>query len=159
MKKQGMRDSLIEDVKSELKKDAGRIDSDFIDRRIDELYALDGFSPPRLDDEVLDAAARTIRARAAWRRRNTLAKEARKRRFIRRAVRGAVTACCLALFIFSANYLIILATGSCIPSKVGIKICCGTKICLCDTVKTEEASHSKLISAAAEMRGMKLIEF
>ncbi|MDR2447531.1 MAG: hypothetical protein LBD58_09660 [Treponema sp.] len=136
-----MRDSLIDDVESELKKDAGEIDGGFIDRRIDELCALEGVSPPRLSDEALDAVARAIRARAAWRRGNAQAKEARKRRFTRRAVRAAVTACCLALFTFSANYLTILATGSCLFSKAGVKVCCGTQICLCDTGKIEETDH------------------
>jgi hypothetical protein len=51
----GTRDSLIEAIKSELKKNA--IDPDFIDRRIDELYAVDGLSPPKLGDEDLRAAA------------------------------------------------------------------------------------------------------
>ncbi|MDR2663128.1 MAG: hypothetical protein LBC31_09045, partial [Treponema sp.] len=105
MEKQGTRDSLVEDMELELKKDAGDIDGDFIDRRIDELYALDGLSPPKLNDAALNAAARTIRARAAWRRRNRLAKETRKHRFTRRVVRGAVAACCLVFFSFSVNYL------------------------------------------------------
>ena len=148
MEKQSMRgsfikDSLIKDIESELKKNADDIDGDFINRRIDELYALDGISPPRLNNEALDAAARAIRARAAWRRRNTQAKEARRRRFTRRTVRGAVAACCLAILTFSANYLTILATGSCILSKAGVKTCCGTKLCLCDIAKTEETSHSE----------------
>lgn len=136
-----MRNSLIEEVASELKKDADDIDPGLIDRRIDELCALDGLFLPTLGDEALEAAARTIRARAAWRRRTMLAKEARKRRFTRTAFRGAAAACCLALFAVSANYLTILATGSCLPSKVGVKICCGTPICLCDTAKTEETVH------------------
>ena len=143
MEKHDMRDSLIEDVKSELKKDVEDIDPDFIGRRIDELYTLNGLDLPELNDEELDAAARTIRARAVWRRQNTLAKEARKRRFTRGAFRGAVAACCLVFFTFSVNYLTTLVTGSCIPSKVGIKICCGTKICLCDIAKTEKTSHSE----------------
>jgi hypothetical protein len=141
MEKQSMRDSFIEDVKSELKKDADDIDTDFIDRRIDELYALDGLSPPKLNDETLDAATRTISTRAAWRRRNTLAKETRKHRFIRRAVCGAAAACCLAFFTFSANYVATRITGSCLPSKVGIKICCETKFCPCDIVKAEKTSQ------------------
>ncbi|MDR2434472.1 MAG: hypothetical protein LBD47_07875 [Treponema sp.] len=143
MAKEDMRDSIIENIESELKKDADDIDPDFIDRRIDELYALDGLSPPKPGDEAPDAAARTIRARAAWRRRNTQAKETRKRRFTRWAVRGTVAACCLFFFTFSANYLSTLATGSCLPSKVGIKICCGTKFCRCDIDKAEETGHSK----------------
>ncbi|MDR0710076.1 MAG: hypothetical protein LBF77_08425 [Spirochaetaceae bacterium] len=141
MAEQDMRDSLIEDVKSELKKDAEDIDPDFIDRRIGELYTLDGLDPPKLSGEALDAAARTIRARAAWKRRNTLAKEARKRRFTRGVVRGAAAACCLAFFTFSANYITTLVTGSCIPSKVGIKICCGTQFCRCDPAKMEKTDH------------------
>jgi hypothetical protein len=143
MDKQSMRDSLIEAVQSELEKDADDIDSDCIERRIDELCVLDGLNPPKLNEEALDAAARTIRARAAWRRRNTLAKETRKRRFARGVIRGAMAACCLIFFTFSANYITTLATGSCLPSKVGIKICCGTKFCLCDTDKAEETGHSK----------------
>jgi hypothetical protein len=142
MEKQDMRDSLIEDVKSELKKNAGDIDPGFIDRRIDDLYALDGLSPPKLNDEALDAAARTIRSRAAWRIRNRRAKEARKHRFAQRAVRGTAAACFAVLFLFTANYISALVTGSCLPSKAGIKICCGTKICLCDIAGTEETSHS-----------------
>jgi hypothetical protein len=143
MEKRGMRDFLIGDVESELKKHADDIDSDFIDRRINELYALDGISPPKLNNEALDTAARTVRTRAAWRRRNMLAKEARKNRFIRRVVRGAVAACCLVFFSFSANYLSTLATGSCLPSKAGIKICCGTIICHCDIAKVEKTGHSE----------------
>ncbi|MDR2433555.1 MAG: hypothetical protein LBD47_03185 [Treponema sp.] len=132
MAKRDTRDSLITTIESELKKDAEDIDGGFIDKRVDELYALAGMEPPGLTEAALDAAARAIRARAAWRRRNTQAKAARKRRF----TRAAVAVCCLAVFTLSANYLTTLATGSCIPSKAGIKICCGTKICWCDTAKT-----------------------
>jgi hypothetical protein len=141
MEKQGMRDSLIEDIESELKKDADNIDPDFIDRRIDELCALDGLDPPKLNVGALTAAARRVRARAAWRGRNALAKAARKRRLIRRAVRGAVAACCTFLFFLSANYVTTQVTGSCLPSKVGIKTCCGTKFCHCDIAKVEETGH------------------
>jgi hypothetical protein len=139
MEKQKRPNSLIEDIESELKKDADNLDCDFIDCRIDELYALDGLDPPKLNDEALDTAARTIRARAAWRRRNTQAKEARKYRFTRRMMRGTAAACGAFLFFFSANYLSTLVTGSCIPSKVGIKICCGTQFCVCETA--EETDH------------------
>ena len=132
MEKQKRPNSLIEDIESELKKDADDLDCDFIDRRIDELYVLDGLDPPKLNDEALDAAARTIRARAAWRRRNTQVKEARKHRFTRRMMRGAAAACGAFLLFFSANYLSTLITGSCIPSRVGIKICCGTQFCVCE---------------------------
>jgi hypothetical protein len=143
MEKQGIRDSLIEAIELELKKDADDIDSDFIDRRIDGLCALDGLNPPKLNDEALDAAARTIRARAAWRHRNTLAKETRKHRFTRRVIHGAVAACCTFLFFLSANYVTTQVTGSCLPSKVGIKTCCGTKFCRCDIAKVEEtAGHN-----------------
>jgi hypothetical protein len=139
---QKTRDSLTEAIESELEKDAGDIDGDFIDRRIDELYGLDYLSPPKLNDEALDTALRTIRARAAWRRRNTQAKETRKRRFTRRAFRGAVAACCLAFFSFSVNYLSALVTGSCLPSKVGVKICCGTKFCACEIVEAKKETAS-----------------
>jgi hypothetical protein len=135
------RNSLIKDIKSELKKNAAAIDPDFIDRRIDGLYALDGLSPPKVSGEQLRAAIRTIRARAGWRRRNELAKEARKHRFTRRTVRGAVAACCLIFFTLSANYITTRITGSCLPSKVGIIICCGTKYCLCDTDKMKETDR------------------
>ena len=134
----GRRDSLVRDIESELQKDAKDIDDDFIDRRIDELYALEGRSPPKLSDEALDTAARTIRSRAAWRRRNTLAERVRKRRVTRRALRGVCAACCVFLFFVSANYMTTLVTGSCLPSKVGIKLCCGTKICRCEITKAEE---------------------
>ncbi|MDR1470658.1 MAG: hypothetical protein LBT00_15370 [Spirochaetaceae bacterium] len=140
------RDSLIGDVEAELKKDAHDIDGDFIDRRIDELCALEGLSPPTLDDAALDAAARTVRARAAWKHRNTQAKAARRRRLARTVIRGAVAACCLALLTFSANYLAILATDSCLLSKVGVKICCGTPFCRCAIAKAEEtvpSAHSE----------------
>jgi hypothetical protein len=140
MEKQSTRAFLIENIESELEKNADDIDPDFIDRGIDELYALDGLSPPKLSGGALDTAARTIRSRAAWRRRNTLAEQARKRRFTRRAVRGTCAACCAFLFFFSVNYVTTLVTGSCLPSKVGINICCGTKYCLCDITKTEEES-------------------
>jgi hypothetical protein len=135
------RDFLIKAIESELKKDARDIDGDSIDRRVDELYALEGLEPPRIGDGALAAAARTIRARAAWRRGNRLANGARKRRFTRRALRGAMAACCLALFSFSANYLSALVTGSCLPSKVGIKVCCGTRFCVCEKI-TEEENHN-----------------
>jgi hypothetical protein len=141
MEKQGMRHSLVEDVESELKKDADDIDPGFIDRRIDELSALEGLSPPKLSDEQLSAAARTVRARAAWRRRNRLAKRALKNRFIRRAVRGVMAACGAFLFFFSVNYLSALITGSCLPSKAGITICRGTQFCRCDIAKTEKTGH------------------
>jgi hypothetical protein len=137
MKKQNPRDSLIGDITAELEKEAADIDGDFIDRQIDGLYALDGLSPPKLDDEAL-SAARAVRARAAWRRRDMLRKQALKGRFIRRALRGLGAACCTFLLLFSVNYAAALVTGSCLPSKVGIKICCGTKYCLCDTVKGEK---------------------
>jgi hypothetical protein len=124
----------------ELQKDAGDLDGDFIDRRIDELHALEGLSPPTLNDAALDAAARTVRARAAWRRRNRPAKGAWKRRVIS----GAVAACCLVFFSFSANYLTALITGSCLPSKVGIKICCGTQFCVCDKAEAgEKTGHGE----------------
>jgi hypothetical protein len=129
------RTSLIEDIESELEKEEGDIDPDFIDRGIDELYALEGISPPKLSGEALRAAARTVRARAAWRRRNTLAEQAGKRRLVRRIVRGAVAACCAFVFFFSANYISMLVTGVCLPSNVGITICCGTKFCRCDIAK------------------------
>jgi hypothetical protein len=141
MDKQSTRDSLIEHIQSELKKNADDIDPDLIDRRIDGLYALDGLSPPKTSDEQLRAALRTIRARADWRRRNRLAEGAVKRRFIRRAVRWTVAACFMFLLLFSANYVSALITGACLPSKVGIKICCGTKYCLCDT-KEEKVLQS-----------------
>ena len=142
MEKQSTRAFLIENIESELEKNADDIDPGFIDRVIDELYALDGLSPPKLSGETLDAAARTIRSRAAWRRRNTLAEQTRKRRFIRRAVRGTCAACCALLFLFSVNYVTTLITGSCLPSKAGINICCGTKYCRCDIAKAEEKSPS-----------------
>jgi hypothetical protein len=141
MEKQRRRDSLIEDIESELEKDAGSIDPDFIDCRIDELCALEGVDPPKLNDEQLSAAARTVRARAAWRRRNRQTKQARKRLFTRRAVCGAVAACCLVLFGFSANYVSILATDTCLPSKVGVKICCGTQFCRCDMTKVKQTGY------------------
>jgi hypothetical protein len=137
MEKQRIRDSLIEDIELELQKEPDDIDGELIDRGIDRLYALDGLSPPALDDEALRAAARTVRARAAWRRRNALAEQERKRRFTRRAVRGFCAACCAFLFLFSANYVTALLTGSCLPSKAGIKICCGTAYCLCDIAKAD----------------------
>jgi hypothetical protein len=139
MEKQARRDSLIENITAELQKDAEGIDGDFIDRSIDELYALDGRSPPKLSDEALLAAARTVRSRAAWRRGNALASGARQRRFTRRAVRWAWAACCVVLVLFSANYVTTLVTGSCLPAKVGIKICCGTTYCFCDAVNGEES--------------------
>ncbi|MDR2304153.1 MAG: hypothetical protein LBE10_06165 [Treponema sp.] len=133
-----IRDSLIKDIESELEKGSDAIDPGFIDRRVDELYLLDGLSPPKLNDEALAAVTRSIRIRAAWRRRNRLADEARKRRFAHRAVRGAMAACFAVLFFFSVNYVSVLVTGSCLPSKVGIKICCGTKFCLCDIDKAKK---------------------
>jgi hypothetical protein len=140
MEKQEPRASLIECIEGELEKDPARIDGDFIDRKIDELYALDGLSPPKLNGEALAAAARTIRSRAAWRRRNALARRERKRRFIRRALRGLWAACGVFLFLFSVNYLSALVTGSCLPSKVGVKFCCGTKYCICETANGEGKS-------------------
>ena len=137
MEIQKRRNSLIEAIESELEKGPGDIDPELIDRRIDELYALDGRSPPKIGDEARYAAARAVRARAAWRSRNRLTKGAAKRRFMGRAVRGAVAACCGVFFFFSANYVTTWITGSCIPSKVGIKICCGTKYCLCDPAPAE----------------------
>jgi hypothetical protein len=137
MEKRDPRDSLIEDIEAELKKDADRIDGDLIDRRIGELCALDGLKPPRLDGAALDAAARSIRARAAWRRRNALVRGERKRRLVRRALRGLWAACGVFLLFFSVNYLSALLTGSCLPSKAGIKFCCGTRYCVCEIAKGE----------------------
>jgi hypothetical protein len=144
MEKQRVRDSLVEDIESELKKDADNIDGDLIERSIDKLFALDGLSPPEPGDEALQAAVRAIRSRAAWRRRNTLAEQVRKRRFVRRVVCGVCAACCAFLVLFSANYATTLLTGSCLPSKVGIKVCCGTKYCICDTAgEKENPSYSE----------------
>jgi hypothetical protein len=137
MEKQAIRDSLVECIEGELKKDPEEIDGDNIDRALDGLYALEGLSPPRLSGDDLDAAARTIRARAAWRRRNTQAKEAWKRRFARRALRGVWAACCASALLLSANFVTILATGSCLPSKVTIRLCCGRQFCRCDSAKAE----------------------
>ncbi|MDR2343074.1 MAG: hypothetical protein LBD86_00910, partial [Spirochaetaceae bacterium] len=58
-----------------------------------------------------------------------------------RAVRWALAACSAVLIFFSVNYITALATGACLPSRVGIKICCGTKICLCDTDKMKETDR------------------
>ena len=41
----------------------------------------------------------------------------------------AVAACCAFLFLFSANYLTTLVTGSRLLSKVGIKVYHGTQFC------------------------------
>jgi hypothetical protein len=141
MVKQDIRNSLIENIESALKKDADNIDPDFIDRLIDELYTLDRLPPPTLTDKALDAAARSIRARAAWRQRNRAAKGASKRRVTAKAVRWTLAACSAALISFSVNYITALATGVCFPSRVGIKICCGTQFCLCDTDKMEETGR------------------
>jgi hypothetical protein len=128
MEKQGARDSLVECIEGELEKDPGEIDGDRIDRALDELYALEGLSSPALSDRDLEAAARAVRSRAAWRRRNMLRGRERKRRF----VRGAWAACCACLVLLSANFVTTLATGSCLPSKLGIRLCCGTRFCLCE---------------------------
>jgi hypothetical protein len=145
MKKHGARDSLMDNITAELKKDAEDINGDLIDRCIDGLYAMEGRAPPKLNEEALFAAARTVRSRAAWRRRNRLALRERKTRLTRRAVRGVWAACCVFLFLLSANYVSTLITGSCLPSKVGIKICCGTTYCLCGPAKAEEGNpaHSE----------------
>ena len=142
MARQNMRDSLIENIESELQKDAETIDSDCIDRMIDELCALEGISPLKLSDETLLAAARTVRARAAFRHRNMLADRERKRRLTRRALRAACAACCAFLFFLSANHVTTLITGSCLPSKVGIKVCCGTRFCHCEISTTDEENPS-----------------
>jgi hypothetical protein len=135
------RSSLIEDIQAELQKDAAAIAPDFIDRCIDELYALDGLISPKPDDEAVRTAARTVRARALWRRQNIAAKRALTRRVRSRAVRWTLAACSAVLIFFSVNYITALATGDCLPSRVGIKICCGTKFCLCDTDKTKETGR------------------
>ena len=142
MEKQAKGNSFIEDIESELQKDAEDIDGDFIDHRIDELYVLEGRSPPKLSDEALDAAARTVRSRAAWRRRNTLADRERKRRFTRRALRRVWAACCACLFFLSANFVTTMITGSCLPSKVDIRLCCGTRFCHCEIVQADEKNPS-----------------
>jgi hypothetical protein len=142
MEKQRMRVSLIKDIEAELNKEAEDLDGDFIDRRIDELYAAEGLSPPKLSREALDAAARTVRSRAAWRSRNKLAEGMQKRRFTRRLLRGTLAACGVFLVLFSLNYLSALATGSCIPSKAGLKFCCGTRYCACDIAQAEEENPS-----------------
>lgn len=131
MEKQGIRDSLVECIEGELEKDAAAIDGDLIDRAIDELYAMDGLSPPKLSRGDLEAAARTIRSRAGWRSRKALTDRERKRRFTRRALRSMAAACCASLILLSANFVSALVTGSCLLSKVGIRICCGTQICRC----------------------------
>jgi hypothetical protein len=68
----------------------------------------------------------------------------RKDRFTRRVVRGAMAACFAALFFFSANQVTTLITGSCLPSKVGIKLCCGTQFCHCEITKAEEENSPNL---------------
>jgi hypothetical protein len=142
MKKQDLRTSLIECIEAELNKDPRNIDGDLIDRGIDTLYALESRSPPKLSDEALDAAARTIRSRAAWRRGNTRVRREQKHRFTRRVLRGALAACCVLLFLFSANYVTIMLTGSCLFSRAGVKFCCGTSYCVCDIAKAGEESLS-----------------
>jgi hypothetical protein len=122
MEKQSMRTSLVKNIEAELTKDADDIDPGFIDRAIDQLYALDGLSPPTLSDAALAAAARTIRSRSAWRRRNILTAGVRKRRFTRRVLRGAWAVCCAILILFSVNYAAALTTGSCLPSTVGLHL-------------------------------------
>jgi hypothetical protein len=143
VEKQDPRDSLVECIESELQKDADNIDGDRVDRAIDGLYALDGLSPPRPGSGDLEALLRAVRSRAAWRRRKTLAVRERKRRFARRALRGVWAACCASLVLLSANFVTTLATGSCLPSKVGITLCCGTRFCHCETAEaeTENPSH------------------
>ena len=138
MKKQYIRNSLIEHIEMELKKDSGDIDPDFIDGRIDELYALDGLSPQKLGDKELCAASSAVRARALFRRSNIQAEQRRKRRFMHRVVRGAAAACCALLFFLSANYVTTLLSGSCLLSKVGIKVCCGTQFCRCQITEVKE---------------------
>jgi hypothetical protein len=143
MDRQDTRDSLIKRINGELQKDADKIDGDCIDRAIDGLYALEGLSPPKLGAGDLEAAARTIRSRAAWRRRKTLTGRERKRRFARRALRGVWAACCASLILLSANFVTALATGSCLLSRVGFKLCCGTQFCRCEIaeMETENSSH------------------
>jgi hypothetical protein len=137
MEEQDVRDSLVECIRGELEKDAAAIDGDCIDRAIDGLYALDGLSPPQLSGADLEAAARTVRSRAAWRRRKTLRDREQKRRLTRRVVRGVWAACCASLVLLSANFVSILVTGSCLLSKAGIRICCGTQLCRCETTNNE----------------------
>jgi hypothetical protein len=145
MEKQDTRDSLVECIEKELQKEAENIDGDLIDRKLEELYALDGLSPPQPDSEAIEAAARAVRSRAAWRSRNAQTGREQKRRFVRRAVRAAWVACCASLILLSANFVTTLATGSCLPSRVGIKLCCGTKFCRCEIAKleTESPSHGE----------------
>jgi hypothetical protein len=137
MTKQSMRASLVEKIESELKKDADDIDGDLIDCGIDELNMLDGLVPPMLGDDTLNAAARAVRARAAWRCRNMRTKMMRKRRFIRWAIRGV----CASLLLLSANQVTAFVTGSCIPAKIGIEFCCGTKYCHCEIVEAENPRY------------------
>jgi hypothetical protein len=144
MEKQDTRDSLVECIEGELQKDADKIDGDRIDRALDKLYALEGLSPPRLSGEDLEAAVRTIRSRAAWRRRKILADYERKRRFARRALRGVWAACCASLILLSANFVSVLATGSCLLSKAGIKLCCGTQFCRCEIAEVDTENSSRL---------------
>jgi hypothetical protein len=112
------RDALINDIEAELKKDASGIDLDFIDRRIDELYALDGLAPPKLQDEQLQGRCPDNAGPRRMETRNTPAKRALKRR----AVSWSVAACFTVLFLFSANYVSTMIIDTCLPSKVGIKI-------------------------------------
>jgi hypothetical protein len=132
------RSSLAEAIESELRKDPEDIDGDFIDREIDRLYALEGRTPPKLSAAALDAAARTVRSRAAWRRRNRLVRREQKSRFTRRILRGALAACGAFIFLFSANYVTTMLTGSCLPSRAGIEFCCGTRYCICEAAASGE---------------------
>jgi hypothetical protein len=144
MEKQDIRDSLIEGIEEELRKEADKIDGDCIDRALDKLYALEGLSPPRPSSEDLEAAIRTIRSRAAWRRGKNLAGRDRKRRFARRAIRGAWAACCASLALLFVNFAVTLATGSCLLSKAGIKFCCGTQFCRCEIAEAKTDNSSRL---------------
>jgi hypothetical protein len=60
----------------------------------------------------------------------------------RRTVRGLWAACGAFLLLFSVNYLAAMVTGSCLPSRAGVKFCCGTRYCACDTARGEKKTSS-----------------
>ncbi|MDR2943030.1 MAG: hypothetical protein LBV17_10605 [Treponema sp.] len=131
-----IRDTLWRDIELELEKNTDLIDTDYIDRRINELCELEarrsGLRPPRTGEFQIKAVINRITAR--FRRKMPVKR-------LRNVIRLATVACiALIIAFFPINYVYTRVTNRCLPKKIGITICCGTDYCICSPNK-EQTGH------------------
>jgi hypothetical protein len=127
-----MRDKLWRDVESELEKSADAIDTDYIERRINDLCEREaqcsGQRPPETTEAQINTVITQITARFY------------KKTPVRRLhpfIRLAAAACIAVVFViftfFSSNYVYAKVTKRCFLSKTDITLCCGTVYCPCES--------------------------